>query len=114
MEFNLDNYPVGSKVAMRCLSEEKANKFLAFLEEKGVSWRSGDPPTSRNYYNEYEGEACYSFTEGIEYREIEFATADYYEDEGYTVLEFDDFDFEESNTEVPNELTAFLIGIMPA
>ena len=115
MKFNLDDYPIGSKVAMHCPTEEEANKFLAFLEEKCVTWADGTRLTRRNYYDDLGEDICYSFTDernGI--RRVKYDSISYYKRHKYTILEFGDFSFGEGEEFVPNELTAFLIGIMTA
>ena len=110
MEFNLDNYPIGSNVVMHCSTEAEAVLFLKYIEEEGVHLIFIKP--SCTMFRKYKENTCYNFTKDVMgQRRISYGNVDFYETNNYLILEAEDFCF--NHNEVPKELTDFLVGIMP-
>ena len=72
---------------MHCKTRKQANKFCKFLAEQGKTWNSGDSYLDKDYFNEFKNKLCYAFNDG-QCMDIEF-----YEKNGYTILEAKDFRF---------------------
>lgn len=50
------------KVIVNCPTEDLAKQFLGYCEEKGINWRSGDPASSKTYFEELGDQLCYDTT----------------------------------------------------
>lgn len=96
MKFNIDNYK--GKYVMHCKTEEEAKTFCKYLHNIGHMWSSGDSYLSENYWSFYKASTCYNFnTDG-------YGNKQYYEEEGYTILEMEDFmDKEEDEPNCSNK-----------
>lgn len=116
IDINLDDYPIGDKVAVHCDTEEQAKELLEFLHAEGAKWNTFSSLLSHNNYGVYRGETCYCFCEGNEYsdvRVVTFANMQYLEGEGYKILEFEDI-AEKKDDSVPHALFDFLCSLMQA
>lgn len=96
MKFNIDDYK--GKYVMHCKTEEEAKTFCKYLHNIGHMWSSGDSYLSENYWSFYKASTCYNFnTDG-------YGNKQYYEEEGYTILEMEDFmDKEEDEPNCSNK-----------
>ena len=85
---------------MHCPTEENAIAFLQYLHELGRTWSSGTSYAHVTNYRNYRENTCYDFTDGM------YDEKSYYDDEGYTILEYDDFDWSD-NPAPPEFLISF-------
>lgn len=84
-KFRLEDYP--GKYVMHCDTERKAEKFCKFLDNQGKRWLNrSDCLVDNNCWTG--AKMCYNFQGDVSYSNKEF-----YEDYGYIILEFDDFDW---------------------
>lgn len=83
MKFNIDDYK--GKYVMHCKTKEEAEIFLKYLHSIGRLWSSGDSYLSESYWGKYKESTCYNFNYGA------YCDKQYYEEEGYTILEMEDF-----------------------
>lgn len=84
-KFRIEDYK--GKYVMRCDTEEKAEVFCKYLNDIGMEWCYGVSYLKGTNWHVYKKITCYSFNEG------EYSSFDFYKNEGYTILEFDDFDW---------------------
>ena len=84
-KFELDKYK--DNFCMHCNTEEKAKTFLKFLHKCGKNWNSGNSYLVKTRWERYEENTCYEFNDGT------YCGLDWYSQEEYTILEFDDFDW---------------------
>lgn len=87
--FDLSNYK-GRYYCMNCYTIEERNVFFEFLNSHKRKWCTGERYSSRGteWYDKKE-ETCYAFNVG------EYSRRAFYADNGYTVLNFEDFDWSE-------------------
>ena len=71
---------------MHCDTSEKAKIFCDFLDKSGRTWSNGIPYKER--VNFCINGTTYYFNDGT------YSSKEYAEENGYTVLEFDDFNWE--------------------
>lgn len=83
MMFNIDDYK--GKYVMHCKTEEEAEVFCRYLDSIGRRWKSNDSYLSENYWDNYEESTCYDFNTNTYFRK------QYFEKDGYTILEMEDF-----------------------
>lgn len=88
-KFKLDDYR--GKYAMHCSTNKMAETFLKFLHKHGKSWRTWGSYLEETYFECYKENTCYLFNEGM------FADLECAEENNYTVLEFNDFDWSDVN-----------------
>ena len=88
-KFRLDDYR--GKYAMHCSTNKMAETFLKFLHKHGKSWRTWGSYLEETYFESYKENTCYLFNEGM------FADLECAEENNYTVLEFNDFDWSDVN-----------------
>ena len=94
-KFNINNY----EVCMHCGTKEKDEIFLRYLDSIGLTWISGttyiDHDTDKVYYPfiymHDRNKVVFYFLSG-RFGELEFAKK-----RGDTILEFDDFDWDNCN-----------------
>ena len=84
--FNINDYDIGSTV-MHCDTYYKAKCFLQLkvIDESKLSVEYTD-----RYFDNCKNQLCFALYG-------EFCELDWYKDKGYTVLEFDDFTWNETN-----------------
>lgn len=83
MKFNIDDYK--GKYVMHCKTEEEAKTFCKYLDSIGHIWGSGESYLLENYWYIYRASTCYNFNTD------RFYSKQHYEEEGYTILEMEDF-----------------------
>ena len=111
MKFDLNAYR--GKYAIHCETQEQAECFLSVLEKDGRTWCNGMAYLPDNScWNTYKNATCYSFNDGT-YSDYHYFKN---EDSRYTVLEFEDFEWEgfhtpEYDTSVIDD---FLMGFQTA
>lgn len=88
-KFRLEDY-CGNYV-MHCSTDKMAETFLKFLHKHGKSWRTWGSYLEETYFECYKENTCYLFNEGM------FADLECAEENNYTVLEFNDFDWSDVN-----------------
>lgn len=84
-KFRLEDY--SGNYVMHCSTDKMAETFLKFLHKHGKSWRTWGSYLEETYFECYKENTCYLFNEGM------FADLECAEENNYTVLEFDDFDW---------------------
>ena len=104
-EFHIEDY--GEGTVMHCPTLDSANTFCQFLHENGRRWNGGQSYVEVNYWHDYGSGSCYEFLPGYYGNYDEF-----FVDEDYTILEFDDFDWssflKEPDIEPSEYITEFL------
>lgn len=86
--FFIDNYLPDQKVVMHCKTEAEASDFLEYLNSQGRKWCTGKLYTEEeNHFDKYRESTCYNFVRGA------YGYIEYYQSEGYTILEYGDFDW---------------------
>lgn len=93
MKFDISEYH--GRYAMHCSTREDAETFLNFLQNIGKRWCDGTKYSHTNYES-YEERTAYAFNEG------KFGTDSWYKEHSYTVLEFEDFDWDDDFTPLSN------------
>ena len=73
---------------MHCDTKEKADIFCAFLDSQHKKWNTGDSCLKDNHWNIYRQLTGYNFNNGS------FANTHLYKAVDFTILEFDDFNWE--------------------
>ena len=96
MKFNWEEFLSNDKIAVHCSTEEQAKDFCRQMHERGLEWRDGQSYlklTSWETYKEetvYKGDGC-------------FANLRYYKNNNCTILEWSDYEKENSmNLELSN------------
>lgn len=88
-KFRLEDY--SGNYVMHCSTDKMAETFLKFLHKHGKSWRTWGSYLEETYFECYKKNTCYLFNEGM------FADLECAEENNYTVLEFNDFDWSDVN-----------------
>ena len=86
------------KIAVHTPTEEQAKILLSELDKRGYKWNGGDKLTTETNYEDEKENTCYNFTPDfrpILNKKIMYGPLDWYQDEGYTIIEFKDIDFAE-------------------
>ena len=101
-KFCIENYS-GSFV-MHCPTMEAAKIFTKHLHSINKVWCNGESYEDNTCYRNYTYETCYNFNSGA------YGNISTYIDMGYTILEFDDFYWDEYNDyfEIPEEEIAII------
>lgn len=86
-KFNIEDYEHLSEIAMCCPNEEDATIFFEYLNSVGKRWCNGEKYVVNDFSLKYGASTAYAFNRG------KFCSKEYYEEEGYTFLYFDDFDW---------------------
>lgn len=84
-EFRLEDYKGG--YVMHCDTEEKAIVFCKYLNDHGRYWIDKEVYTNNNYWTFCVEGTCYYFNDGT------YGDLRYVDEDSYTILEFDDFDW---------------------
>ena len=80
------------KIAIHTPTEEQAITLLSELDKKGYVWASGRKLTTETFYEDDEEDTCYDF--GLN-KKVMYSPLEFYQNEGYTIIEFSDIDFKE-------------------
>lgn len=84
-KFNWDEFKnKDNKIAVHCKTEEEAKDFCKQMHGQGMKWRDGDSYLELTEYGKYLDETCYT---GVG----SFTCCDFYESEGYKILEWSDY-----------------------
>lgn len=84
-KFNWDEFKnKDNKIAVNCKTEEEAVDFCKQMHEHGMKWRDGNSYLELTEYGKNLDETCYT---GVG----SFACCDFYESEGYKILEWSDY-----------------------
>ena len=70
-----------NRIAVHCKTEEEAKDFCKRMHEHGMKWRDGESYLECTEYGKHLSETCYT---GYG----EFSSYDFYESEGYKILEW--------------------------
>lgn len=89
MKFILSQYE--GNFAMHCKTREDALTFLDFLAAHNMSWCTGNSYLSATHHENYGNQTAYAFNAG------QYGDVGYYESLGYTVLNFEDFEWDDIN-----------------
>ena len=81
------------KIAIHTPTEEQAITLLTELDKRGYKWESGMKLNSAICYEVEKENTCYNF--GLDKAGC-FSTLEFYQDRGYTIIEFTDIDFKEN------------------
>lgn len=73
-----------NRIAVHCKTEEEAVDFCKQMHEHGMKWRDGNSYLELTEYGKNLDETCYT---GVG----SFACCDFYESEGYKILEWSDY-----------------------
>ncbi|SEA05604.1 hypothetical protein SAMN04515656_10329 [Eubacterium aggregans] len=98
-KFSIKDYP--GKYAMHCDKWVKSDVFCRYMDSVGREWRDGTRYIEDNPYDDIGSEMAYTLDVGT-YRDYVSLGNTY----GYTILEFDDFDWSKSvpeSTHEPNQ-----------
>ena len=74
-------------MAIHCNTEEKARKLLNVFDKMGKKWRGGYSYLDEFYYDIYHQYTCFS-------NNGEYCYYEWYNDNGYTIYEFEDVDLD--------------------
>ena len=80
------------RMAIHTATEDQAITLLKALDKKGYTWRSGAKLTSASCYDVFKENTCYDFYDcegNLLDKKIVYSLLDYYQDEGYTIIEFE-------------------------
>lgn len=84
-KFNWDEFKdADNKIAVHCKTEKEAVDFCKQMHEHGMKWRDGNSYLELTEYEKNLDETCYTGAGG-------FACCDFYEREGYKILEWSDY-----------------------
>ena len=73
-----------NKIAVNCKTKEEAKDFCRQMHGQGMKWCNGDSYLEYTGYGRYLSKTCYT---GVG----SFACCDFYESEGYKILEWSDY-----------------------
>ena len=83
MKFDINNYK--GKYVMHCKTEKEAREFCDYLHSVGRKWGNGKSYSNFTNWYEFTCNSCYNFNDNSYYNRA------YYENKGYTILEWSDF-----------------------
>ena len=82
------------KIVVHTATEDQAIALLEALDKRNYKWFfSGEKLTTKTHYKRYKEDTCYDFSADIDGskldKEVCFSPLDWYQDEGYTIIEFE-------------------------
>ena len=90
------------KIAIHTPNEEQAITLLTELNKMGYVWAGGKKLTATTRYEDYEENTCYVFVmdvdENLLNKKVAYGPWNFYQEEGYTIIEFSEIDFAEKPT----------------
>ena len=96
MEFNWEEFLSNDKIAVHCSTEEQAIDFCRQMHEHGLEWIDGQSYLKNTSWETYKEKTAYE-ADGT------FANLQYYTENGYTILEWSDYEKEKNmNLELSN------------
>jgi len=90
MKFDINQYR--GDYAMHCKTLEDATTFTEYLAKNGRAWCSNESYRNNTHYHKHKEETAYNFNEG------KMSYVQWYRENGYTVLEFEDFEWDDDIT----------------
>ena len=81
--FKFEDHPFNC--VMHCKTKEEAIEFCKLMHEDGRTWTSKESYEKENYWETHKQHTCYAFNYG------QFCYKESYIDDGYLVLEWEDF-----------------------
>ena len=82
------------RIAVHTPTEDQAKTILTELDKKGYTWSTGTKLTTETYYEYCKENICYDFDLN---KKVYYCLLKFYQKYGYTIIEFSDIDFKESN-----------------
>lgn len=79
-------------IAVHTPTKEQAITLLSELDKNGFTWFRGKKLTTETNYEDERENTCYNFEPN---NKICYSPLEFYQDEGYTIIEFTDIDFKE-------------------
>ena len=96
MKFNWEEFLSNDKIAVHCKTEEQAIDFCRQMHEHGLEWIDGQSYLKNTSWETYKEKTAYE-ADGT------FANLQYYTENGYTILEWSDYEKEKNmNLELSN------------
>ena len=96
MKFNWEEFLSNDKIAVHCSTEEQAIGFCRQMHEHGLEWIDGQSYLKNTSWETYKEKTAYE-ADGT------FANLQYYTENGYTILEWSDYEKEKNmNLELSN------------
>ena len=86
------------KIAIHTPTEAQAKKLLKELNKRGYEWRTGTKLTDISRYGDEKENTCYSFYYcygRLLDKKVLYGSLDFYQEEGYTIIEFSEINFKE-------------------
>ena len=87
------------KIVVHTPTEKQAITLLKALDKRGYKWNSGKTLTKKRYEFYNENTSCYNFsayTDGVLLnKKVMYSPLSFYQEEGYTIVEFSEIDFKE-------------------
>ena len=80
------------KIVVHTPTEEQAKALLTELDKKEYTWGSRTKLTTRTNYEDYKENTCYALEPN---NTIYYSSFIWYQEHGYTIIEFKDIDFAE-------------------
>lgn len=90
--FKFEDYQ--NNCAMHCKTKEEAIEFCKLMHENGRTWASGKSYEEENFWETHKQRTCYAFNHGqlsILPKFYHFCNKEYYIDDRYLILEWEDF-----------------------
>lgn len=85
------------RIAIHTATEEQAKTLLKALDKKGYVWASEVKLTARTNYECYKENTCYEFNLK---KQVLYCPLKFFQNYGYTIIEFSDIDFAEKPTKI--------------
>lgn len=98
--FKLEDYK--GKYVMHCKTKKEAEDFLDVLHRNKRTWETGESYIKFNNWDDYKSETCYDFNEGS------YANREFWENEGYTALDWEDFEVFRGKEDLENGMVVEL------
>ena len=80
---------MNERLVVNCKTKRVSDLFLKYCSLEGIQWGSGCKLTTRDYWDSYDSEICYSHCNGMS-----ISSRSYYEEEKYKIVEFTGFNIE--------------------
>lgn len=78
------------RIAIHTPTERQAKALLKALDKKGYRWIEGEKLTTETQYEVEEENTCYNFELN---KKIMYSPLSFYQDEGYTIIKFEDIEW---------------------
>lgn len=81
------------KIAIHTATEDQAVTLLKELDKRGYTWGSEAKLTTETRHGYYKENTCYEFDPN---NEVCYSPLSFYQEYGYTIIEFSEIDFKEN------------------